>query len=554
MLDLMMSWAAEAFADLLEMVIPWILEIFGFNFDSFARAFPFAATAYHIFQQVGLSFALIIAGWHLVPFVLSWFGIQINQLKSTPMRQLFQCMLSVIMIYYGNYLLEGIINIAQYPFDALLYAENDPSWSIFQFDIGSITSPLKDLFAGTSVLLYLILLLLIGFNLIKVLLEAVERYVVLFVLIYLSPLAASTLASEETSGIYKRFFIMFMSQCLLLLLNVWTMKMAISMFSSLGANDLPLLGLLMGYAFLRIALRMDSYLNQLGLNSAVTGAGLGMELMATGATIIGGLSKYTGIGSSGGSAGLSESPVLGVRDGIAGFVRRWSPAAGLGASGEAALHGVGHTARSAYANGVQAYRSTGDFLHAAGEAGQTVRNDIGNNVASSINGSDNFITRQTSRRRTQAAAVDFATGRTPDAGGTRYTENQAFVSNNAHSAAMVMSAFEADGHTTSEPKTVTSVLEGIGARNANPVLKNFINVGNGTDQTIRTGSAKFTLDKSGISASYIKNGSTETLELHTASQYNALNENEQKTFQQFNSQSGDTFYYRTTSAKKPASP
>ena len=53
------------------------------------------------------------------------------------------------------------------------------------------------------------ILILIGYNYIKLLLEITERYVVTFVLMYLSPLASATIASPTTNGIYKKFFTMF---------------------------------------------------------------------------------------------------------------------------------------------------------------------------------------------------------------------------------------------------------------------------------------------------------------------------------------------------------
>lgn len=504
MFDLIISWAAEAFGDLLEDLLGIILPVFGFSFDAFARTFPFAATAYGIFQSIGMALALLITGWHLLQFALSWFGVQTDQLKTSPLRQLFQGVLAVVMIYYGNYLFNGIIDIAQLPFNALLYAENDPSWSLFQFGIASILDPMKDLFLISSPLLYLILILVIGWNIIKVFLEAIERYVMLFILIYLSPLASCTLASTETSTIFKRFFSMFISQCVLLLFNVWTIKMAISCFSALGSHGMPMIGLLMGYSFLRISLRMDTYLNQLGLNSAVTGAGLGMELAAMGGMVIKGASKmFSGImsASSGASLGSNKSSNGNPNLNAPRLNTPYNPALAAGAS------------------------SGGGGNPSPGPSGS------GPNYSS-------FMPRMTGSSGSQNSYSGSNSG-------TPYNAGQSKIAGDPSIAGSVMTAFQNTQHETSDPKNVSAVLEGIGGKNANPAIKRFVSVGTGAEPSIDNGSAYFKLNSKGIHAFYSKGGTMESLDLHNAAQYNALDSESQRNYQQFTAKTGETYYYKT---------
>ena len=72
-----------------------------------------------------------------------------------------------------------------------------------------------------AVLLVLILLIALGWNYFKLLLEAVERYIVVGVLCYTSPLAFCMGGSKATNQVFKSWCRMVGSQLLLLVMNVW---------------------------------------------------------------------------------------------------------------------------------------------------------------------------------------------------------------------------------------------------------------------------------------------------------------------------------------------
>ena len=73
-------------------------------------------------------------------------------------------------------------------------------------------------------LLLLILLISVGWNYFKLLLETVERYIVVGVLCYTSPLAFAMGGSKATSQIFASWCRMVGSQLLLLVLNVWFLR------------------------------------------------------------------------------------------------------------------------------------------------------------------------------------------------------------------------------------------------------------------------------------------------------------------------------------------
>ena len=155
-----------------------------------------------------------------------------------------------------------------------------------------------------GLLLLVILEIALGWNYFKLLLETVERYIVVGVLCYTSPLAFSMGASKATTPVFRSWCRMVGSQLLLLVMNVWFLR---GFNSSMGAyigNGGALstgygsvfLWLFCALAFLKTAQKFDSYLASLGLNVAQTGSSMGMELLMAARVV-------TGIGHGARSAG-----------------------------------------------------------------------------------------------------------------------------------------------------------------------------------------------------------------------------------------------------------
>ena len=155
-----------------------------------------------------------------------------------------------------------------------------------------------------GLILMLILQISLGWNYFKLLLEVVERYIVVGVLCYTSPLAYCMGGSKATEPVFKSWCRMVGSQLLLLVLNVWFLRgfnSAVGQFianagaTSTGQGNI-FLWMFCALAFLKTAQKFDSYLAAMGLNVAQTGSGMGMELLMSARVL-------TGLGGSVRSAG-----------------------------------------------------------------------------------------------------------------------------------------------------------------------------------------------------------------------------------------------------------
>lgn len=126
---------------------------------------------------------------------------------------------------------------------------------------------------GASLVVSIVFLFLIWWNLIKLVLECAERYIICVFTILLSPLAFATATNERTKDTAVNWMQMFWSQCVLLILNIWVVGIART------ALDIGLVGAsvesvvkwgLVTYAYLKIAQKLDDMLAKAGFRITST--------------------------------------------------------------------------------------------------------------------------------------------------------------------------------------------------------------------------------------------------------------------------------------------
>ena len=594
MMDLIVSWLCSAIANAFEAFTNFFTDIFGYDITVFNQTFGFAATAYDVIRNTALALALILAAWQVINFFTKG-----AEASTTPVRATLNAVLAIGFIFYGNYLLELILDFCQYPFDSLLLLNSVDGKLHLNL---SITNYVSSAFAEVSILLYLIMLLLICFSFVKLLLEIVERYVVTFVLLYLSPLASATLASSNTNGIFKKFLTMFISQCILLFLNVWCLKMACSaldldQYLTNGGGSL-VIPLLLCYAFLRISSKMDSYINQLGLNAAITGGGLGAEILATGASIMGVGKNGHGGGSDGGNK------ILGAAKTAATYVRRYDPIAGIANTAKGAVVGAGQGFS-------EAYRSGGGIKNAfTKEGAKAMAAGAGQGFASGLKNSDNLVSNLANSSTPIQKIVDL----TPRKAGESapqvklgYRENlnkqlveglpipslpmdydsmsedqQKVAKSNFDSARAAYNnnvernidawsknehlAHAGFAHVQNENKTIhasgvgeesqriMAVAKGLGMDKQSNEAAEFVKVGMGTADGVADGSAEFTMDRTGIHGKYDKDGYRHKVDFINQSQFDNLPAAQREGFEKSRIVDGHRYYTRTTKTKIDATP
>lgn len=181
---------------------------------------------------------------------------------------------------------------------------------------------------GAALVVSVVFLFLIWWNLIKLVLECAERYIICVFTILLSPLAFATATNERTKDTAVNWMQMFWSQCVLLILNIWVVGIART------ALDIGLVGAsvesvvkwgLVTYAYLKIAQKLDDMLAKAGFRiTSTTGldpmseaagafrilAGAAHDALNLAGTIAGhGRAAADAVGNVVGGAGSDSKPI-----------------------------------------------------------------------------------------------------------------------------------------------------------------------------------------------------------------------------------------------------
>lgn len=197
-----------------------------------------------------------------------------EKVESIP-KLIWNAVFGIVMVICGKTFLTIIFNEIVAPLSSALTEGVSDAGGTFSFSsvgsdmtgLGEITSAF-DLNSLATLIVVLALMLIIWWNLIKLVLECAERYIICIFTINLSPLAFATMASENTKDTARSWLQMFWSQCVLLILNIWVVGIARTALNNglFGASNTEMVKWgLITYAFLKIAQRLDDMMQTAGL-------------------------------------------------------------------------------------------------------------------------------------------------------------------------------------------------------------------------------------------------------------------------------------------------
>ena len=325
------NWIASIVASIMDAISGVFLGALGTDMTAMEEYFPFVGMAFTIMQYTAWALLFIITVWQL----FRTFGGPITEAEN-PWHLLVRSAIFAFLIAYAKPIFSIALDIARAPYTALMDASMNPGDFTFAGIENVLASGLVTLVSVITVvglLLQIILMIALGWNYFKLLLEVVERYIVVGVLCYTSPLAFAMGGSKATNKVFQSWCRMVGSQMLLLVMNVWFLRGFNSSVGHFVANGGALtsgqgnifLWLFCALAFLKTAQKFDSYLASLGLSVAQTGSGMGMELMM-------GLRMLSGFAGGGGSksaGSMFKGGTTSAASGVAGAAGAGGVMAGL---------------------------------------------------------------------------------------------------------------------------------------------------------------------------------------------------------------------------------
>lgn len=315
MVDYILKQLADMATNFFEGLIAGSVGVLSCNMSVFEEAFPIVGTLYAILQGLAIGLILTTIVWQ----AFKVFGMPLGLEAEDPIKVFFKGIIATFLVFFSkDIILDYVFPLFQGTYDRINEAEGAVpeawTWAGLQPDAIELVW-----FTGTAVIKLLIVsicLCLVYFNFFKLVLEIVERYILVGVLVYTSPLAFSTLPSVTTSNIFKSWMNMVLGQLMMLVLNIWTIKMFFSIMSSDLATTQFMLWFFLTLGFLKVAQRLDSYMQQIGMSVGTTGNALGGAVLGLigaqmGGSLIRGAAKGLMGGGFGGAAARGAAAAAG---------------------------------------------------------------------------------------------------------------------------------------------------------------------------------------------------------------------------------------------------
>lgn len=276
---LVVTVIAKGLLNAADIVLEPLLEITTMSTADVSRFVPGFDSGNNIgnfFIQAINIIAYMIAGVLICCHIISYL-INIahgEKVESIP-KLIWNAVFGIVMVICGKTFLTMIFNEIVAPLSSALTEGVSDAGGTFSFSsvgsdmtgLGEITSAF-DLNSLATLIVVLALMLIIWWNLIKLVLECAERYIICIFTINLSPLAFATMASENTKDTARSWLQMFWSQCVLLILNIWVVGIARTALNNglFGASNTEMVKWgLITYAFLKIAQHLDDMMQTAGL-------------------------------------------------------------------------------------------------------------------------------------------------------------------------------------------------------------------------------------------------------------------------------------------------
>ena len=195
------TWISSIVSQLMDAVSGLFLDALGTDMTAMEEYFPFVTKAFDVMQYMAWALLFLITVWQLFRV----FGGPITEAEN-PLTLLARSSLFALLVGYAKPIFMLTLDIARAPYTALM----DITMTAEDFTFAGVEQALSNglvTFVSIASVVGLILLIVLeislGWNYFKLLLETVERYVVVGVLCYTSPLAYSMGASKSTSNVFK---------------------------------------------------------------------------------------------------------------------------------------------------------------------------------------------------------------------------------------------------------------------------------------------------------------------------------------------------------------
>ena len=298
---------SQFLVDMMDLLTNMFTELVSCDLSLFEDLFGVVKDLYeNAILPLGIAILLLILVWQLFKTMFGRGGVTAED----PVELVCRSCICLFFVIFARPLANYILSVAGTPYQWVAGTEIEvESFSDFVNALDALSAGL-----GISTLSITILMLIMQFvvawNYFKMLFIIAERYVLLGVFSYTSPLAFATGGSKATNNILASWAKMFGGQVVLIIMNAWCMKMFLSGYGNLMATGLGFtqffIAALCLVGFCKIAYKLDSYMAALGVNLGRPSNGIGaMGLMMAASRLFSHTSGY--FGGTGNASSENES-------------------------------------------------------------------------------------------------------------------------------------------------------------------------------------------------------------------------------------------------------
>ena len=331
----------NAFVGFLTFVVLFILSLFEYaikdvfscNLDTFNNTFPAIKTTEVVIVSMATALCTLICLWQV--FKSMWGNIADE--TEEVWKVFIRTAVCMLLIFNSHSLCNMFLNIGQTFYVRMSSSYTSQGWMALITNAGSFATNtandyteqfhsavdgdwsflIDNLVTLVTDLCGVCLLIPVGYNYVKLICEAVERYIVLAFLTYTAPLAFAMGTSRSTSNIMKNWGRMYGSAILMVIFNVWTLTLfrsSVENFGEIMGDNKYMATMLLYLAFLKAAQRLDSYMSSMGISVAQTGGSMLDDFM-------GSVNTLSSMGSTMKGVGNLAATAVGAVPKAAGFIK-----------------------------------------------------------------------------------------------------------------------------------------------------------------------------------------------------------------------------------------
>ena len=261
----LVKWIYGLMVDIMAYASGELLGVMSMDLAYFEKTAPVIKNIVTIF--IALGWALLIGNmvFQLIKATMSGIGFEAEDPKFIFMRTFvfaFLLLVSRQICDIGLNITSRVIDWLEVPASIEIKTPDES-----MFNLG----------AEAKWLLVIIVGVVLMVQMVKLLFEIGERYVVTSVLTFFAPLAFAMGGSKNTNDIFKGWCRMYCSMLLMMIMNIVFLKLIMSAMSQMAAGGV-LIWLVFVVALTRVARKIDSHIGKIGLNPAQTGDGIGSRL------------------------------------------------------------------------------------------------------------------------------------------------------------------------------------------------------------------------------------------------------------------------------------